>query len=92
MTIETPWEASIDWAPDFPRGSYVFDSHGNEIAGPIGGDEANLIAAAPDLLKALQSIVNFKSQTADDDSDLANAAFGKIMDRADDAIAKAKGK
>ena len=51
MNINEPWEASIDWAPDFPRGSHVFDSHGNEIATNVDGFQANLIAAAPDLLE-----------------------------------------
>lgn len=55
-TLNTPWEAQIDWAPDFPNGSYVFDSHGNELAGPIGGFDACLMAAAPDLLAALEAL------------------------------------
>lgn len=55
-TLNTPWEASIDWAPDFPKGSYVFDSHGNELAGPIGGVDACLMAAAPNLLEACEAM------------------------------------
>ena len=54
--INEPWEAQIDWAPDFPRGSHVFDSHGNEIATNVDGFQATLIAAAPDLLAALEQI------------------------------------
>jgi hypothetical protein len=53
MNINEPWEASVDWAPDFPRGSHVFDGFGKEIAGPISMDEATLIAAAPDLYNTL---------------------------------------
>lgn len=51
--INEPWEAQIDWAPDFPRGSHVFDSHGNEIATNVDGFQATLIAAAPDMYNTL---------------------------------------
>jgi len=88
MTIETPWEASIDWAPDFPRGSYVFDSHGNEIAGPIGGDEADLIAAAPDLLETCERLLGFAHHYASESA--VTAAHG-LFEAARAAILKAKG-
>jgi hypothetical protein len=57
MNINEPWEAQLDWAPDFPRGSHVFDADGNEIATNVDGFQATLIAAAPDLLKRLEALV-----------------------------------
>lgn len=82
--INEPWEAQIDWAPDFPRGSHVFDGHGNEIATNVDGFQATLIAAAPDLLAALEQVTppTFFGETAE------RIAFYKSA-RA--AIKKAKG-
>jgi len=86
MNINEPWEAQLDWAPDFPRGSYVFDGFGKEIAGPVGMDEATLIAAAPDLLDIVSAFADWYDGFDGDTTDLAFVA-----DKARAAIAKAKG-
>jgi len=56
ITIEAPWEAQLNWAEDCRRDSYVFDAIDNQISGPVSMDEAVLVAAAPDLLAALEQI------------------------------------
>jgi hypothetical protein len=76
MNINKPWEAQLDWAPDFPRGSHVFDGHGNEIATNVDGFQATLIAAAPDLLEALERVLRV-SDRATADYDFARAAIKK---------------
>jgi len=83
-TIETPWEAQLNWAEDCKRDSYVFDAIDNQIAGPVSMDEAVLVAAAPDLLEALEQITppTFFGENPE------SIAFYKLA-RA--AIAKAKG-
>lgn len=89
MNINEPWEASIDWAPDFPRGSHVFDADGNEIATNVDGFQATLIAAAPDLLKACEAIWKYDQSDCETDSfiDLYEPAMALIQD----AIGRAKG-
>lgn len=88
--INEPWEAQIDWAPDFPRGSHVFDSHGNEISTNVDGFQATLIAAAPDLLAACEAMHKYdQSDWQDEDTffDLYETAV--VLMKA--AIKKAKG-
>lgn len=92
MNINEPWEAQIDWAPDFPRGSHVFDSHGNEIATNVDGFQANLIAAAPELFEQLEALVDLVRKH---EPDLGSKSFAKAVDYhlffAVAAIKKAKG-
>ena len=90
QNINEPWEASIDWAPDFFRGSHVFDGHGNEIATNVDGFQATLIAAAPDLLKACEAI--WKYDQADwENEDTFFDLYETAMVLMKAAIAKAKG-
>lgn len=81
--INEPWEAQIDWAPDFPRGSHVFDSHGNEISTNVDGFQATLISAAPELLEALTNLADL----------LITTGYGNTREgqQARAAIKKAKG-
>jgi len=92
MNINEPWEASIDWAPDFPRGSHVFDADGNEIATNVDGFQATLIAAAPELLEQLEALVDLVRKH---ETNLGSKAFAKAVDYhlffAVSAIKKAKG-
>jgi hypothetical protein len=64
-----------------------------EISNQSFTDTANarLIAAAPEMLKALQSIATRASCAPNDDAKLAGQEFDRIMQMARAAIAKAKG-
>jgi hypothetical protein len=87
--INEQWEAQIDWDPDFPRGSHVFDIHGNEIATNVDGFQATLIAAAPDLLAACEAIWKYDQSDCETDSfiNLYEPAMALIQD----AIGRARG-
>lgn len=72
----------MDW--DKKGFEHWADDGGNRLlSGPEQFANANLIAAAPDLLEALLSIVNMDYQPADDESDKvylnARAAISKAL-------------
>lgn len=75
-TINEPWEAQLNWAEDCQRDSYVFDAIDNQIAGPVSMDEAILVAAAPDLLEALERVLQVIDHVGAN-YDLARAAIKK---------------
>jgi translation elongation factor EF-Tu-like GTPase len=81
MNINEPWEAQLDWAEDC---NYVFDAIDNQIAGPVSMDEAILVAAAPDLLAALEELLD-KHVTVARSFDCQKVAAARA------AIKKAKG-
>jgi hypothetical protein len=83
-----PWKRK-DWSS-----GGVLNSEGRFIAAAYTPDDARLIAAAPDLLEALEQTVLHMQATAD----LAINTYGEVggkwqkaIDDANSAIAKAKG-
>ena len=70
----------------------IADCRSKFVAGEIGGDEASnarLIAAAPELLTALEEIVSWGEQATGNSMDAGNARECARIARA--AIAKARG-
>jgi hypothetical protein len=85
MVRHTPWVAvkvgeADGGAPIFE----VYDSRSRSVAGPLFEDAARLIAAAPDLLAALQEIVREVVEGAVSDSQ----SLEYIKLRARQALAK----
>jgi hypothetical protein len=83
-----PWKWDRLWLEGFEDRTVL--SIGNGYDGMYGGDEpseedAHLIAAAPELLEALQGIIDIGKR------DLTNPKYDGYFESARAAIAKAKG-
>ena len=82
-TSRVPFDYHI--TQDWPTGSHIVTVH-DEGGGRVHGDNARLIAAAPDMLDALEEI---EGLPCDDNGDrIIPAGF---LDNARQAIAKARG-
>ena len=82
-----PWTATAD-----PYSDVVVDASGREIVvvmDPNGEANARLIAAAPDLLEALESVWLWMENQADGQSKGGHATFDLMMLREQRDIARA---
>ena len=69
-----PWEAQDTAGHDIHGQTAIYDAGGKDVAIVYDGDaNARLIAAAPDLLKALKGMVAHESRCDEKCPDLANA-------------------
>ena len=80
-TSRAPFDYHI--TQDWPTGAHIVTVH-DEGGGRVHGDNARLIASAPDLLDALTDLVGGNGK----EGDLFST---KAMDKARQAIAKARG-
>jgi hypothetical protein len=66
------------------KNRYAIDDDGYPVATVVGEANANLIASAPEMLKALKMVVDYHDRDEDNETDLH-------FENARDAIAKAEG-
>lgn len=88
-----PWYWS-DNVPDFPKNHRIIvDADGFTIAepSPMSEADARLIAAAPELLAALQELLSYGAALGWDELDPTHDTRPETMRRARAAIAKATG-
>ncbi len=87
------------WVVERADDAYCIANVGNLVIMPCGGKvkhdnaeaDARLIAAAPDLLEALEDIANDYAERFDMDSQSTNPGMKVVVENARAALAKARG-